>query len=140
MAVRSVEAAAAKYRRNFSGAAETVRVGVESVTEAPGKAAAAKADEWHTIMSATETKERWRKSVAAVTLPEWASAMLNVGIPRMAVGAEVGGNKWEEWYKTARPKIVAGLATLTKRGPKMSETNITRVREMAKVMNGLRRA
>ena len=79
---------AARWGQGLKGSVERIRAGVQRVDESPGKRAAAKADKWHAAISSTETKDKWRRRLGAMTLEEWQTAMLNKGVNRIAAGVD----------------------------------------------------
>jgi len=82
-----------KHSARVKAAIDDMRQGVEKVTEAPGRKAAAAADKWHAKISALETKERWAANVAAVSLEEWKAKMLAKGVNRVAAGVDAAQDK-----------------------------------------------
>jgi len=87
---------AEKQARRLQGATEDMKMGVQSVTEAPTKKAAQKADKWFQRISADETKKRYVDGLNKVSLSDWQEKMINKGIPRVAAGIQA-----------ARPKVEA---------------------------------
>ena len=75
----------AKWLTNFGNAATAMTDGVNAVQTAPGQLAAAQATLWLQRLQQSQTK--WATRVSAVTLPEWKTAMINLGIPRAQQGA-----------------------------------------------------
>jgi len=78
----------ARWGSGLKGSVERIRSGVEAVVEAPGKAAAAKADKWHAAISASATKAKWSRRIGAVTLEDWQRAMIQKGVNRIATGVD----------------------------------------------------
>ncbi len=78
----------AKWARNLKASTPYIQDGVNRVTEAPGKAAAAKVDKWHNAISSQETKSKWERRVGAVSLEDWKSAMLLKGVGRIQAGVD----------------------------------------------------
>lgn len=75
-----------KWLTNFGNAQQAMTDGVNAVTEAPGAKAAAVSALW--LMRLQQSQQKWAARVGAVTLPEWKSAMINLGIPRAQQGAQ----------------------------------------------------
>lgn len=75
-----------KWLTNFGNAAQAMTDGVNSVQTAPGQAAAAQAALWLQRIQASQQK--WANRVAAVSLQDWKTSMINLGIPRAQQGAQ----------------------------------------------------
>ncbi len=95
--------ARAKHARNLKASLEDIRAGIDRVSEAPGRRAAAKADKWHAKMSAAETKEKWQRRVGAVSLEEWKSKARDVGVARIPGGIDAAAAKVEAFYSQLFP-------------------------------------
>lgn len=80
--------AVTKWARNLKGAGETIREGVERVTEAPGLAAAAAQDKMLAGVTAAVNSGKWGRRVAAVPLQEWKEKMIAKGIQRIPAGVD----------------------------------------------------
>lgn len=74
-----------KWLTNFGNGTQAMTDGVNAVQTAPGQLAAAQQQLWLQRLQASQTK--WANRVAAVSLPEWKAAMINLGIPRAQQGA-----------------------------------------------------
>jgi len=79
---------AEKHARRLTGALEDMRRGVEAVTEAPGKRAAAKAEKMRAGIVRSLDDGTWARRVGAVSLEEWKRSMLDKGLNRVAAGVE----------------------------------------------------
>jgi len=79
---------AARWGAGLKGSVERIRSGVERVTVAPGKQAAAKADKWHASISSAQTKAKWARRIGEVPLEEWQRAMIQKGVNRIATGVD----------------------------------------------------
>jgi len=82
-----------KHNRRTKAALEDMRAGVNRVTEAPGAAAAKKAEKMRTNLMAALDSGKWQRRVAAVTVEEWKSAMINKGVNRVAAGVDAAAPK-----------------------------------------------
>lgn len=67
-----------------AGSAETVRAGVNAVTENPAQKAAAAADLW--LQKLQQSKQKYIDGLNRVTLQQWKSAMLGKGLTNMQSG------------------------------------------------------
>lgn len=68
--------------------------GAQRVQESPGTRAAAQAQKW--LNRVTESANKWRSKVGAVTLQEWKDAYINKGVPRIASGAQAALPKYRQ--------------------------------------------
>ena len=136
MAKISPEERAEKLARNLKNALDDIRKGVDRVSEAPGKLAAAKKDKMRANLMAALDSGKWERNVAAYPLDEWKEDMKTKGINNIPTGID-----------RAKPKIVkfaqqqdehqAKIDAKLKSMPDLTlEDNIRRmelqVREMAK--------
>lgn len=127
--------AAQKWAQNLGAAGQRITDGVNSVTVSPGVAAAKQADLWLANLQASQAK--WKQRVAAVTVQDWQSAMINKGVPRIATGATAAQPKFENFMGKLLPYIAQQKSQLPARGN--LEQNIARmtafVRGMSKFQN-----
>lgn len=129
MPVRSdPQAATAKWVRNISSATADITRGVQAVTTAPGQAAAAQAQKWINNLQAAQAK--WKARVASVSLTDWQNAMLNVGVPRIAQGANAKQGKFTSFMQDFLPYLQSGVATIDKMPNVTLEDSINRATAM----------
>ena len=81
-----------KWLTNFGNAATAMTDGVNAVQTAPGQLAAQQASLW--LQRLQQSQAKWATRVASVSLPEWKSAMINLGIPRAQQGAQQKQQKY----------------------------------------------
>jgi len=86
-----------KHNRRTKAALGDMRAGVERVTEAPGIAAAAKADKMRANLVAALDSGKWQRRVAAVSLPDWKKAMIDKGVNRVAAGVDAAAGKTRQF-------------------------------------------
>lgn len=86
-----------KWARRLKGSIDDIRAGVERVQEAPGKAAAAKADKWQQRISEAATRDKWARRVGAVSLDDWKQAITTKGLSRIAAGVDGAQSKMERF-------------------------------------------
>ena len=86
-----------KHNRRTKAALQDMREGVERVTEAPGIAAAAKADKMRANLIASLDNGKWQRRVAAVPLEEWKRAMIDKGVNRVAAGVDASAGKTRQF-------------------------------------------
>lgn len=116
-----------KWQRRLKGAIEDMRQGVDRVTEAPGAAAAAKADKWQAAISEARTKDKWRRRVGAVTLEEWKTSMKEKGLSRIASGVDGATDKMQRFAAQLIEHQNAGLVMLEKLPDLTLEDSINRM-------------
>lgn len=126
-----------KWANRLSASTQEVINGVNSVTVAPGQAAAAQADLW--LAKVTASKAKWQNNVGKVTLAEWKQKMLEVGVPRIASGATANKPKMQAFLTQFLPHVEAG-AQAVKAMPKMTlEDSIQRAAAMIRHNANFRR-
>lgn len=84
-----------KHAKRTKGAISDLKLGVQKVTEAPGKAAAAKVDKMRAKLLEKIDDGTWAERTAAVTLDEWQNAMLTKGAGRVSEGIDGAADKVE---------------------------------------------
>ena len=100
--------ATAKWVANLSNSTQHITDGVNSVTVAPGQAAARQVQTWLARIQASAQK--WATNVSAVSLQEWQTAMIKVGIPRIASGAQAKQGKYAAFAQKFYPYLASGQA------------------------------
>jgi hypothetical protein len=99
---------AAKWSQRLQASTQQITDGVNAVTVAPGATAAQRADLW--LARVTASKAKWQAKVGAVTLDQWKAAMLNVGVGRVAQGAQVAQPKVAAFMTKFLPYLKTGVA------------------------------
>lgn len=102
------EQAQTKWVNRLSGATSDIQAGVARVTTAPGQQAAAKADKW--LANVTAAQAKWKRNVGNVSLDDWKNYMTNVGIPRIAQGAQAKQQKFGNFAQQFFPYLAQGVA------------------------------
>ena len=111
MPVRATaQSATQKWVTNLSGATDRMTVGAQGVTKAPGLAAAAAADKW--LQRVTQSKAKFAANVAAVSLQSWQNSYINIGIPRVAQGAQAKQAKMQAFMEEFLPYLSRGVASI----------------------------
>lgn len=129
MPVRSNTAqATAKWVQNLSAATDRMTQGAQAVTKAPGLAAAQAADKW--LQRVTASKTKFAANVAAVSLQSWQNSYINIGIPRVAQGAQAKQAKVAAFMDQFLPYLKTGVATIDNMPSTTLEDGIARATAM----------
>lgn len=91
---------AARWAAGVENASEKVTQGVQSTSKDPIQAAIAAAATWQRQVSSAAALNNYKSGLGRSSKAAWQSAMINKGIPNMAVGArdaqpkmaQIGGN------------------------------------------------
>lgn len=108
MARVTAQQASTKWRDRLTAAGQQITDGVNGVTTAPGVKAAAAKGLW--LQRVTASQDKWAQRVASVSLPEWQTAMITTGIPRISQGAAAKVGKVEVFMTEFLPHLDAGVA------------------------------
>ena len=108
MARMDPTSATAKWVTNLSNSTQSITDGVNSVTTAPGQAAARQVQTWLARIQASAQK--WATNTAAVSLQEWQQSMIQTGIPRIAQGAQAKQGKYQAFATKFFPYLATGVA------------------------------
>lgn len=129
MPVRATSASAtAKWLSGMQGASDRMKSGALAVTTAPGVKAAASADKW--LAKVTQAKAKYAANVSAVSLQSWQNSYVNIGIPRVAQGAQQKQDKVTSFMDQFLPYLSTGLATIDKMPSTTLEDGIARATAM----------
>lgn len=129
MPVRATSASAtAKWVQNLSAATERMQSGAMGVTKAPGQAAAQAADKW--LARVTQSKAKFAANVGRVSLQDWQNAYVNIGIPRVAQGAQAKQSKVTAFMDSFLPYLSRGVATIDQMPNVTLEDGIARATAM----------
>ena len=105
---------AAKWATNLAGATETAKAGAEALTVAPGQLAARQANVW--AQNDANSKPKWQRNVAAVSLSDWQAAYTGRGIQRMASGASDAQPKFGDFMNSLLAYQKTAISSLPPRG------------------------
>ncbi len=86
MAKVSAQEWLSKWGTNLNAAGSYIKAGVNKVSTAPGVAAAAAQDRMLAGITEAVSSGLWARRVAAVSLSDWQSAMINKGIAHISQG------------------------------------------------------
>jgi hypothetical protein len=96
-----------KWKNRLSAATADIQAGIDRVTEAPGQKAAAKQQKW--IQNVQASQDKWKRNVAAVSLEQWKSLFKNVGVQRIAQGAQAKQDKYTNFASQFYPYLDQGI-------------------------------
>lgn len=125
--------AAARWASGLAGAGQKITEGIQSVTVAPGQAAARQKGAY--VQGVTASADKWAKNTAAVPLGDWQAAAINKGVPRIASGAQASQSKFEAFMNKLLPAIANARASLPPRGT--FDQNLARSAAMARALHGM---
>lgn len=89
---------AAKWQRNIKNATTEIRDGVTATTESPMEKAADAADKWINRLQEAHSSGKFAARLRAVPLETWKKNTIEVGIPRIAAGADKAVSDLERFY------------------------------------------
>lgn len=113
---------AANWAARMAQAGPAITAGVQAVTTAPGVAAARQVNQYVAGVQANSAK--WARNVAATSLQDWQSAMLDKGVARVGTGATAAQAKMANVMAQLLPAIDQVKSTLPPRGT--LEQNVAR--------------
>ena len=87
MPTMNAAAVAAKWASRVQAASDSVKNGVNAVTQNPADLAAQAKDRWIQGVQRAASEGSFEAGLANVTLADWQKAMINKGIPNMMNGA-----------------------------------------------------
>jgi len=103
---QSAQQVSEKWKNRLTASQTEITNGVNSVTTAPGQLAAAQADKW--LQKTMAARDKWQANVGKVSLADWKSKMLTVGIPRISQGAAANQDKVTAFMTKFLPHAEAG--------------------------------
>lgn len=98
MAKLTPKEAQEKHARRLKASIEDITRGVDAMTEAPGKKAAAKSAKMLANLTKSVQDGTWAKRVGGVSLEEWRRHMKDKGIPRISAGIDGAAAKTEDFF------------------------------------------
>lgn len=105
-----------------------MQAGAMAVQTAPGAKAAAAADKW--LAKVTQAKDKFKANVGAVSLQSWQNSYVNVGIPRVAQGAQAKQGKVTAFMDQFLPFLQQGLQKIDAMPSTTLEDGIARATAM----------
>jgi hypothetical protein len=138
MPVRSTpEAAVSKWLTNLGASTDRMTAGAQRVQKAPGAAAAAAADKW--LQRVTQSKAKFATNVGRVSLQDWQNSYINIGIPRVAQGAQAKQSKVLAFQTEFLPYLQRGVSTIDAMPSTTLEDGIARATAMIRYNSKFKR-
>ncbi len=107
---KSAQSVAQKWVRSMQGATQSMRDGVQSVTEAPGVRAAASVDLYKQKVMEAADSGKYADGCRSVSLEDWRRAYLEKGLQRVGTGATAAQTKQEAFFSWLLPIAEASKA------------------------------
>jgi len=103
---------AKKWSRNLGASTESIKAGVNAVTEAPTLKAARQVDQYLAGVSRAVADGKYLAGLRRVTLEDWRKSMIEKGVQRVAAGASAAIPKMEAFLGEFLPYVEAGQRML----------------------------
>lgn len=139
MAKLTPQQAADKQAKNLKASTQYIQQGVQNVTVAPGKSAAAKQDKMRNNIMAAIDSGKWAQRVSSVPLNEWQQQMVNKGIPRIAAGIDAANGKVTDFFTQLFPYQDSLKAQINSMPDLTIEDNISRMTTFVRGMSNFKR-
>lgn len=92
-----------KWKRNLTGASQTIKDGVSSTTKNPMALAAAQKAKWVAGVQRAADEGTWEAGLRSVSVESWKNSVLTKGIQRMAAGVEGATDKQMAFFSQLLP-------------------------------------
>lgn len=86
--MRDPQTVAQKWARNLGMATDTIKAGIQAVTQSPTERAAQRQDAYIAGVQRAVASGKWQQGLRRVNLQDWQSAAINKGLPRIGPGAQ----------------------------------------------------
>lgn len=123
------------WANRLASSTDKIKAGVQSVTVAPGQAAARQKQVY--LQNVQAAADKWARNVASVSLSDWQNAMVNKGVQRVATGAQAAQDKFANFMGKLIPYIQSGQRQLPQRGN--LDQNIARMTQWVRYMSNFSR-
>ena len=127
MAQKNPADVAAKWARNLGGSTDSIRRGVQAVTQNPAERAIARSDAYLAGVQRAIAEGRYARGLRRTTLQSWQDSMINKGLPRVASGANAAMPKMEAFLNAFLPYMSGLQAKLANMPRGDLQTNIARM-------------
>ncbi len=131
---------AEKWARNTKAATQSMKDGVQAVTDSPMEKAANRGDAMVAGVQRAVADGRWQAGLRRVTLQQWKDRMISKGIPRVSQGVTDAQGDFSNFMSEFMPYIQEGQRQLesTPRGD--LQTNINRMIQMVQYLSDFKRS
>ena len=123
-----------KHAKRLKAASAEMRTGIERVTESPTAKAAAKQDKMRAKLLESIDNGTWAARLKGVTIEDWKSKMLNVGVGRVASGIDAAHDKVVDFATQLLPAVDAAKRKVEAMPDLTLEDNIARMSEYIREM------
>jgi len=130
---------AEKWNRRIKGATQDVRAGVERVTESPMEAAIAALPKMQQRFNEAVASGKVERGLRRRTLQEWKDRVVNVGIPRIAAGADAAVEDVQDFAEQLIEHENRGLAEIERLPNVTLDDSINRMTAWVRHMAEFRR-
>lgn len=103
---------AEKWSRNLGSATQSIREGIEAVTENPAAKAARRQDAYVAGVQRAVAEGKYAAGLNRVTLEMWKEAALTKGLNRIGPGATAAVGKFTQFMTEFMPHVQAGQRAL----------------------------
>lgn len=134
----TVDQVTAKWVGRLSGATAEITAGIDRVSEAPGAKAAGKKGKW--LMAIQASADKWAARVGGVSLESWKAAAKNIGVPRIASGAQAKQGKYRQYMAEFAPHLAALETKLQSMPDDTFEQRLARMTAAARHNHDFRRS
>lgn len=129
-----------KWVTRLSGATQEITAGVQRVQTSPGAAAAAKFNKWVAAMTDPSIQAKWKNNVGAVQLADWQKNMIDIGIPRIAAGAQAKSGKYLAFAEQFFPVLARNVAQVQAMPDTTFEARVQRAVQMMQLNHQFKRS
>ncbi len=92
-----------KWNDRLANNVQSVKDGIDRVTENPMAKAAAREDKWFAGIQRAKSSGKWKRGVGSVTLDEWKTKARDIGADRIPAGAAAAEQKMTGFYNKLLP-------------------------------------
>lgn len=103
---------ASKWAANLGNATQSIREGIENVTESPMAKAANRTDAYLAGIQKAVADGKFQDGLRRVSLEDWKRALMEKGLPRIATGARASEGKFADFMADFLPHVEAGQRAL----------------------------
>ena len=121
---------AEKWKRNLSGAAQSMKDGIDELRDSPMERAIEQQAKMMINWQKAVEEGRWAAGLQSVSLAQWKDLMIKVGIPRAIEGATKKADKVQKFFQEFLPVAEAVKAEAASMPSQTDEDAIAKVRMM----------